>query len=228
MADPVQLSWKATRQTKTHALTFASNAESPVTKNPYDSPLFASVSTSGASENAPRPTERPVGVSVLAVLHILGGLVLFGVQFLMFARLDSMEESLRAMGIPPVLVIVGVMFLSVLTIASGIGMWMGTRWGWWLAAFYYVYGVLRNASALYTVVSMADQLEGTARGPEFYMIKHSVRIVIQSLLLMYFFKGNVLDYFDLSTLKKGKALGILVGICGTIGAALTALTMIFG
>ncbi len=117
-----------------------------MTNNPYDSPL------SNASEPIAAPYDptipRPVGVSILAVLHFIGGILLFGVQFLMFANLNAMEESLRTIGIPPALLIVAVMFLAALAIASGVGMWIGTKWGWWLAAFYYVYSIFRNASAL--------------------------------------------------------------------------------
>jgi hypothetical protein len=168
-------------------------------------------------------TPRPVGISILAVLHFIGGILLFGSQFLLFANLQAMEESLRAIGIPPVLLIIGVMFLAVLAIASGVGMWMGAKWGWWLASFYYVYSIFRNGSALLTVVAMADQLEGGSRGPEYYMIKHGVRIIVHFLLFLYFFKGNVLEFFGLETLSKPKAIGVLVGICIAITAAISAI-----
>ncbi|OYP29472.1 hypothetical protein CGZ80_25070 [Rhodopirellula sp. MGV] len=137
-----------------------------------------------------------------------------------------MDESLRTIGIPPALLIAGVMFLAILTIASGVGMLMGTKWGWWLAAFYYVYSIFRNCSALLAIVAMADQLEGGTRGPDYYMIKHGGRIVVHLLLLMYFFKGNVLEFFGHETLSKLKAVGILVGICIAIMAATSAISMI--
>ncbi len=140
---------------------------------------------------------RPVGVSILAVLHLIGGILLFGAQFLLFANLQAMGESLRSIGIPPVLLIIGVMFLAVLAIASGVGMWMGTKWGWWLASFYYVYSIFRNCSALLTVFTIADQLEGDSRGPEYYMTKHGVRIIVHLLLFLYFFNGNVLAFFGM-------------------------------
>jgi hypothetical protein len=137
-----------------------------------------------------------------------------------------MEDSLRSIGIPPVLLIIGVVFLAILTISSGVGMWMGTKWGWWLAAFYYVYSIFRNGSALFTVIAMADQLDGDSRGPEYFMIKHGGRIVVHFLLFLYFFKGNVLEFFGLEGLSKAKAVGILVGICIAITVAMSAIGMI--
>ncbi|QEG02806.1 hypothetical protein Mal15_69270 [Stieleria maiorica] len=134
-----------------------------------------------------------------------------------------MEESLSSVGIPYVLLVIGVMFLAILTIASGVGMWMGTKWGWWLASFYYVYGIFRNGSALFTVVTMADQLEGGTRGPEYYMTKHGVRIVIHCLLVLYFFKPNVLEFFDMTTVNKARAVGVLVGICTALAVAMSAI-----
>lgn len=197
-----------------------------MTVNPYDSPLSVAATTNVQPHDRHRPTARPTGVSILAALHLVGGGLLFGVQFLMFANLEAMEESLRSIGIPPVLLIVGVMFLAILAIASGVGMWLGTKWGWWLASFYYVYSIFRNGSALFTVIAMADQLEGGSRGPEYYLFKHGIRIVVHFLLLLYFFKGNVIEYFGLATLSKGKAVGILVGICSAITLAMSVIGLV--
>ena len=144
----------------------------------------------------------------------------------MFANLNAMEESLRTIGIPPALLIVAVIFLAALTIASGVGMWIGTKWGWWLAAFYYVYSIFRNASALLTIAAMAEQLQVSARGPEYYMIKHGGRIVVHFLLFMYFFKGNVLQFFRLEALSKPKAIGILIGICIAITVVTSAISLL--
>ncbi|MCM2373534.1 hypothetical protein [Aporhodopirellula aestuarii] len=193
-----------------------------MTDNPYEAPSSFPSSPHSHLLEPQQPAERPVGVTLLAALNFIGGVLLFGVQFLLIANLGAMEESLRTVGIPPILMIVGVMFLALLAIASGVGMWLGTKWGWWLASFYYVYSVFRNGSALLTVISMADQLEDTARGPGYYIAKHSVRIVIHALLFLYFFKGNVLAFFGLANLNKGQAVGILIGACTAISVAMTA------
>ena len=200
-----------------------------MSENPYESPASIVIDTTVQRPNRlpHRPPSRPIGVSILSVLHFLGGFLLLAAQALMLANLEAVEESLQIIGIPPVLLILGVMFLTVLVFASAVGMWMGTKWGWWLAAFYYMYSIFRNATALYTVLSMADQLEGAHRGPGYYFAKHSIRIIIHFLLFLYFFKGNVLDFFGLEDIEKGKAVTIIVGICLTITVVLTGFSFLF-
>lgn len=174
----------------------------------------------------PKP-DRPVGLSILAVLHVIGGIVLFCVQFLLWSRFEEMQQPMQAIGVPPILLLVAVMFLSLLAIASGIGMWTGARWGWWAAAFYYIYSIFRNAAALITVAQLAEHIEG-ARSPGYYVVKHTGRIIVHALILLYLMKGNVLEFFDLRSLNKAKALGLLITICASITLVTTALSMLFG
>lgn len=161
---------------------------------------------------AAQTTGRPFGVAALAALHFFGGLVLFWLQFLLFSRLDAIEPSAREAALPMVLVATGLMFLAILSIASGIGMWRGTTWGWWMGSFYYVYAIFRNASALLTAASMAEELENSERGLIFYLVKHSIRILVSFLFLSLFFKENVLDFFGMNGVDKRQSIARLFGI----------------
>ena len=125
---------------------------------------------------------------------------------------------MRAIGIPPVFLIIGGLFLAILTFATGIGLWLGTKWGWWLASFYCVYSIFRNCTGMLNALVAIDQFEGSSRGPEYYMVKHVGRIVVYFLLYLYLFKGNVLEYFRSKTVNKGLATSILFGICFAITA----------
>lgn len=189
--------------------------------NPYDPPLLNTppiVQPPGG-----RTANRPMGVSILSALLMLSGLMLLVAQITLFATLKGMEETLNSIGIPPYILLFGVIFLTALTIASGVGMWMGTKWGWWLGSFYYVYSVFRNGSALLSIGMMTEQFEDTSRGVEYYMAKHGSRAVFSFLLFLYFFKRNVLEYFGMEGLNKSKAIGILGGICIAITAFTYAL-----
>lgn len=145
---------------------------------------------------------------------------------MMYPQLLANGESLREVGMSPIMVLVGFTFLAVLALGSGVGMWLGTKWGWWLSTFYYMYSVFRNACALWMVISIGDQLQGEPRGIEYHMIKHGGRVVVHSLLFLYFFKGNVLEYFDVTSLRKWKAVGILIGICIALIVANSVAAMI--
>ena len=170
-------------------------------------------------------SNQPTGVTILAVLHLIGGILLFVMQFALIANMADAATALQTIGMSPYLLIAGVMFLSVITIGSGAGMIVGAKWGWWLGAFYYVYSIFRNGSAILGVISLADQIEDGTRGVNHYLFKHGARIVVNALLLLYFFKENVLEYFNLSSVSKVKAVCLMVGICVAIGVVTTAIQM---
>jgi len=156
---------------------------------------------------------RPVGIAVLAVLHFGGGILLGAMQLFMLPKLDEFEEPLRSAGLSPLLLLIGITFLALLGIAAAIGMWFGRKWGWWLATFYYVYAMARNIWALVLIARLHDDLGNGGRGPEDYYFKHLGRIVVHALILVYFFRANVLSYFGLERLSKWTAMTVLVWAC---------------
>ena len=163
---------------------------------------------------------RPVGVTIFAILHLIGGVLLVGVLLfglpMLFANLDRVTQVLDKIGVPLIVFVAGLLLLAGITLASGIGLWLGTRWGWWCTTFFYVYSIARNANAFLTVSFFADALEGGSRSPEYYYAKFGGRVILHFLFFLYFFKANVLEYFGMENLHKGKAVGILVLITGAI------------
>jgi len=155
--------------------------------------------------------ERPVGISILAVLHAIGGVGLLVLQVVFFL-VPPVSESASSVGISPAVLAIGFMLLAGLGLSSGIGMWLGTRWGWWCGALYYVYSVARNFNAFLLV---ADLAEGP-RSREYYSAKFGGRVIVNFLIFLYFFKSNVLAYFGMTGFGKLKAVGILIAITATI------------
>lgn len=196
-----------------------------MTENPYAAPESSADPEPPPLSPLPAlPGRRPIGITILSILHLVGGVGLFVVFVftasvsLLTSRFDNLAQPLEQMGMPVPLLVAGMLFLCVLSVWSAIGMWRGTPWGWWLGSFYYIYAVFRNASALVTVLMMAEELEGSTRGPGYYIFKHTGRIVVHLLLFCYFFRGNVLAYFGLSHINKGKAIWKLIGVCLAIGS----------
>jgi hypothetical protein len=153
--------------------------------------------------------ERPIGVSILAVLHLVGGVGLVAMQVWMLFDYERIAAGMSEVGIPPTLLFIGVLLLAVLGLASGIGMWIGTKWGWWCATFYYTYGLTRNFNALYFTWSISDEIPAGPRGASYYYAKYTARFCVSLLLLLYFFKPNVLAYFDMQGVHRGKAIAAL-------------------
>ena len=97
---------------------------------------------------------RPIGISILAVLYILGGVAILGLQI---GTSGALQEAFKEMGIATILGTLSLTFLGVLGVAAGIGMWRGKVWGWWLGAFYLTYSVARSANALFLMPMIAEQ-----------------------------------------------------------------------
>lgn len=175
-----------------------------------------------------RSPRRPIGVSILAVLHFGGGVLLLGVIVLLFPILNRAAAPMESVGISPALATAALLLLSALAIASGIGMWMGTPWGWWCAIFYYVYSVARNANALLMVGELAEALPDSSRGAGYYYLKFGGRVIIHFLILLYFFKSSVLAFFCMQDVNRNKAVGILVGITVALFGLFSGLAWLTG
>jgi hypothetical protein len=135
-----------------------------------------------------------------------------------------LQEALRDTGISPALLIIAVAILAALGTAVGVGLWRGTKWGWWLGAFACVYGIARSLSALLIVLSLSEEPPEGARAPAYYVGRYSGRILVQLLILLYFFRERVLRYFGLEGLSKWKALAQLVGACLALLSSLRLLS----
>jgi hypothetical protein len=158
----------------------------------------------------PVQENRPKGISILAVLHIGGGILGLLVTPLLAIKLvtgSGIPEGLNQIGLSPILLIAAYLFLFALEASSGIGMWRGKWWGWHLGAFYYLYSIARNAGALVHLPDVfgtipAEALEDMNRGPEFYAIKYGGRTLVHALIYLYFFKSNVRQFFGTPNKKK--------------------------
>lgn len=153
---------------------------------------------------------RPVGIAILSWLHIVGG-VLGAIMLVVFLPMmrsrPEASEALSLIGIPPSLLLIAMVFLVLLACLSGIGMWTGKWWGWMLGSFYYAYGIVRNVCAIVMISGLLgslapEDLAEMARGPAFYYVKYGARIIVHSLLYLYFFKTNVRRYFGRSPKKR--------------------------
>jgi hypothetical protein len=89
--------------------------------------------------------KRPAYLGWLAgYLAIYGG-VLLALQLFAYKNL---QESGVSMDYSPLLLLVSIIFLGVLGITAGAGLWWGKKWGWWLSAFYFLYAFSRELNIL--------------------------------------------------------------------------------
>lgn len=107
--------------------------------------------------------------------------------------------------------------LAAMALSSSVGLWLGARWGWWIAAFYYVWAVLGVMADFLLTMSVLSQMD--AETIVVALAGKLIQLVIHALILAYLFKRNVLAYFRLQSLRVDRALIPLVIIAVVLLAA---------
>ncbi|HLD35603.1 MAG TPA: hypothetical protein VJC37_02690 [Planctomycetota bacterium] len=172
--------------------------------------------------------KRPVLLTLLAVIHITGGaLALIAIPVLAIIYQYKKVEMPEGLGSFVLLMVVSVFLIAILALVSGIGMMIGEKWGWWIGALYYVYSVVRNVHALITMPGLAEDIGEPAKGLEYHYFKHGARILSHVLLLLYFFRGSVLEYFGLKQQSRIKTVFILIVSALVIWGSLATAQLIF-
>ncbi|MEZ0346718.1 MAG: hypothetical protein ABWK01_09220 [Infirmifilum sp.] len=133
----------------------------------------------------PPPKQRPLGVTVLAILGFLGGalLLLLGLVFIALGPLvrTYLEEAGHLT--PMLTLIAGILgfFLLVfggITLLVSWGLYTGRAWAWWV-------------QVILTALQAVNALLGIALGDIFSLLT----LLIDALILYYFFKPHVKDFF---------------------------------
>ncbi len=143
---------------------------------------------------------RPGFLTFLSILHIIGGgigLLMTGALALVFLA-GGWGEGTASFGVSPVLLLVLVGIITTLGLASGFGLWMGRRWGWSFAVFYYFGSISRSANQTLFVVDNRDLIEESGEDGALLLVKYGMRAVIHSLFLLYLFASGPREYCGVS------------------------------
>jgi hypothetical protein len=172
--------------------------------NPYQAPTEIATGLAAEPAGAGGPPTRPVGIWILSGLHLLAGLLFLAALGLFVSQRRSLEIADGVMASLFWFVAVMCGFLAAVALSSGVGMWLGARWGWWIASFYYVWAVLGVVADFLLTMSQISQFDplNIAIG----LAGKLVQLVIHALILAYLFKRNVRAFFRLQTLRVDRAL----------------------
>lgn len=133
--------------------------------------------------------ERPLGVTVLAILHIIGALVSFavGIVAVWLGHQISFEpifDSRFLATYATFVVIIGIIFLLL-----AYGLWNGKSWGWSLLRFFLLLGLLVG------VISLALVLPFSAGASFFDYAEAVISIAVNLLILYYITRPHVKAFF---------------------------------
>lgn len=189
-------------------------------ENPYQSPLAPGLDVS--DEPQPERGRRPIGIWILSGLHVLLGLLFVSaVCFLVWQAIVDVDFR---PGPPLSLMVVLIGIFGALSLGSGIGMWLGAKWGWWLGSFVYVWAAVGSAVQipLYVWNFGAQAITDNPR----LLQERAITLVISSLIALYFFKSSVRDFFGLRSLRMGFALLLLAVISILAMAAMGGVVLV--
>ncbi|GIP56024.1 hypothetical protein [Paenibacillus vini] len=154
--------------------------------------------------------DRPMGVTLLAILLVFGGLATLVTQMIAF---NNLNETASLIGVSGYFFQGAMAFLGLLGVTAGVGTWLGKKWGWWLALFYFAYAVIRNINVIISITSMLELYAGAYDVLIPAYLKYGVRIIWNGALLVYLCGETVTTFFKNEAVKKWKALLIVFGIC---------------
>jgi hypothetical protein len=141
---------------------------------------------------------RPIGISILAVLNLLGGLALLVMIPLILSKREAISSTLTGLGIPPVLALVILCLHIVLDFYAGLGMLAGSSRGWELGMFVSLWGIARDVNVLVMLSGLELPTVQMQRILQQKILQAQVGIPISLLILVYFMSNGVLDYFQIS------------------------------
>jgi hypothetical protein len=155
--------------------------------------------------------KRPIGVTMLSILHVIGGMVVL-VPFANVLILKDNNLLVRVasmLELPAIFQLAGLGLFSVMLIASGIGLWFAKSWGWWAAAFFYLDRTGISIIGLVLVSHLSNEPAVGPRGAGHYLVQYGIRILISVIILIYLFRGNVRTFFQLVHVPRLRCAAVL-------------------
>ena len=160
--------------------------------------------------------QRPIGITLLALLNLVLGVLVICRRMQAIMDVYSHAEGSVTIANSLKVVIFAEFAVALVAILSSIGMFTGTKWGWWLGALHWSWHLCRQGLLPVVLSFVTGQPFNSISGSELRG-KIAQSLLFYCLFLMYMFKSNVLDYFGLRRFNK---LWLLLGVLGA-GMALS-------
>jgi hypothetical protein len=184
--------------------------------NPYQPPSDLAATLSSEQADAGAPRRRPIGIWILAGVHLLAGLLFLSALLLFLYQIRSADNPGRVYSFFWFATVVSG-FMAGVGLSSAIGLWRGARWGWWLATFYYVWAVLGVLADFLMALPWVSHMD--VESITVSLLVRVIQLVIHALILAYLFKRNVRAFCKLQSLRIDQALIPLVIIAVMLLAA---------
>jgi hypothetical protein len=120
----------------------------------------------------------------------------------------------EVLGIPAAILQGAIGFLGLLGVVGAVGMWLGKRWGWWLALFFFAYAITRNVNVLISIRGISEQFGVPASDQGANYAKYGIRVLWNALLMVYLCgETAVTFFFGMKNVNKWKAVLLVFAVC---------------
>ena len=163
----------------------------------------------------PSERRRPFVVALMAgMCFLLGGLGLrlVGKLLLRADARETLTEAMSLLGMVPYAVFGALLLVHVLQIVVGVGLWTGSRWGWWLGFFYFAHRALQKLlSFAFAIFASSPLVDVPLVANEFSASINSwaiIEFVSCIAWLGYLLLPEAVVYFRVAQINQWKALGM--------------------
>jgi hypothetical protein len=138
---------------------------------------------------------RPIGVTIISILIIIGGIALLigGLLFMTFAGILSSSETpshspINIAALISLPLSLGMVLIGIIYLIVSYGLLKGKRWAWIITIIVTIIGlIIQVVSAIITGL-ISSSLE-TA------LVTHIVGIIVSGIIIFYLYTPNVRAYF---------------------------------
>jgi hypothetical protein len=144
-------------------------------------------------------TKRPIGVTIIAILTIIGGIALLigGLGFITFGGILSAVSSegssteaadIAALGMVPMILGIGMVIIGIIYLIVSYGLLKGKGWAWTITIIVMIIGiVIQIISAISTGLLTSSLTSAVAT--------HIIGIIISGIIIFYLYRPHVRAYF---------------------------------
>jgi hypothetical protein len=156
---------------------------------------------------------RPAGAALIAAFQLgLGFVLLLMLTMLIwFAAVDfdRLRDQFKDQAAKPEGFILSVLVMCALSLAGGIGLWRGTRWGWHIVVFAVACGIVRNLlSMLLDPVAVQELGQSLA----FFYSQHLFRAGLNAIMLAYLYRAGVLRFCSLTLSRRAHIRSLFASV----------------
>lgn len=165
-------------------------------------------STVVAEQTPTDPNPRPVAVTVIAVLQLIGGAAALAALAYGATRSGELTGPLHEMGVRPGYLLFFLLTLALPPLLAGVGMLRAKPWGWWLGSFWFLY---RVALSLQTVIFAVPLLSGEPTDPgdprlSISVLKYLFWALVAGAIYGYLLSPEVRRYFGVLNFPRRRYL----------------------